>query len=187
MKHLFLAVVTAVLAAVSLALWQWCGCAPAAKSPAVFAAQGGQDGSKGLFVLRPDRAGLGGKRLASVLKDLGGEEGMPLGGGEILVRLPLDKLREAEGQLGGAISPYGPGEKLAAALRRERVASQPGEAGSVLVDITLFRDEDKADVSRAVSRLGGAVLRGASEPGRTLRARLPRGSLEPLAALPQVV
>lgn len=191
MKHLLLAALTAVFAAASLLLWQEGGNIPAPRSSAAFADHpGGElspEGKKGLFILRPDKTGLSGRELAEALRGLNVEEGSSLGGGSLLVRVPLGRLSEAERRLGDALSPYTAEKRLASTLKGGKEAARSDSTDSVLVDVTLFRPEDKAETSGAVARLGGVVVRGASEPGSSLRVRLSRLKLESLAGLPTVV
>jgi len=195
-KHCAILVITGALVAGSLLFWQ----DPAFDGsismrdqfPAVFSSRGldalrARDQKSGLFILRLQGVRQNKQALQENLDRLGAESGDLLDGDSLLLRIPLDRIREAEKNLGRALAPYQPEGRLAPALQAGERDSQSGKPEPVLVDVTLFRPGDKAKAVSAVTRLGGSVVRGEAEPGRVLRVRLLRGSLESLASLSTVI
>ncbi|HHW40829.1 MAG TPA: S8 family serine peptidase [Syntrophomonadaceae bacterium] len=191
-KHCALLLITGALVAGSLFFWREKGFSGNISGAAASASRGSGilsagNQRSGLFILNLEKAGQNRRELQRNLERWGAESGDLLDAGSVLVRIPLERLPKAERFLGSALSPYPPEGRLAPALRAGEKDAAPDQSEPVLVDVTLFRPEDKAEAARAVARLGGAVVRGEAEPGRVLRVRLPRAGLESLAGQPTVV
>jgi subtilisin family serine protease len=81
---------------------------------------------------------------------------------------------------------YTPESKLAGELQ-DRGDKRENISEKIIVTVTLVSPGDKPPVLELVNRLGGRVLDGASGQDRYLRAEIPGGALDKLAASPRVL
>ncbi len=119
------------------------------------------------------------------LSRMGVEQGDPLDSGHILVRVPSGKLQAAQAAAGSNLAEYQPSARLSPDLAAAPAENNP--EAMLSLNVTVFESGDKEAVARSVLGLGGGVLWGEVQDGRVLQIRLPRGRLEDLAQLPEVV